>query len=215
VTRTTRRSGRGISSLLVLLAYVLSGANAYAGAGPLGMDHPLAFDQSGVWARRNQLTLEYGVIGFELAGALWLGDDAELGHSLWQSVDASAVSAVGATGLKLVFGRARPNAGQGPNQWFKGRGNQSFPSGEVTLQASFVTPLIVNYAERNPWMWALEVLPLYDGVARMKSQAHWQSDVLVGWALGTAAGYWATKRDTPFSVQVLPRGLSLGYSRRF
>ena len=52
----------------------------------------------------NQFALEYGVIGFELAGALWLGNDDELGHSLWQSVDASAVSAVGATGLKLIFG---------------------------------------------------------------------------------------------------------------
>ena len=64
-------------------------------------------------------------------------------------------------------------------------------------------------------MWGLEVLPLYYGVARMKSQAHWQTDVIVGWALGTVAGYWAVRRDTPFSVQVLPRCLSLGYSRRF
>jgi membrane-associated phospholipid phosphatase len=209
------RTALNASRLIAALAGASMIANAWAGAGPLGIDHELAFDQSGIWARRNQQALEYGVIGFELIGALWLGNDDEFGHSLWQSVDASSVSAVGAAGLKLGFGRARPNAGQGPNKWFEGRSNQSFPSGEVTLQASFVTPLIVNYAERNPWVWSLEVLPLYDGIARMKSQAHWQTDVLAGWALGSAAGYWATRRDIPISVQVLPRGVSLGYSKRF
>ncbi len=67
------------------------------------------------------------------------------------------------------------------------------PSGEVTLQASFVTPFIVNYADRNPWVWALEVLPAYDAAARVKEGAHWQSDVLAGWALGTTVGYFAAK----------------------
>ena len=151
------------------------------------------------------------MVAFELAGALWLGNDDEFGHTLWQAIDASAVSAMGATGMKLLFGRSRPSAGQGPDKWFQGKGSQSFPSGEVTLQASFVTPIIMKYAARNPWVWTLELLPLYDGIARMKSRAHWQTDVLAGWAIGTAAGYWATQRNTPFSVQVLPRGLSVGY----
>jgi undecaprenyl-diphosphatase len=91
----------------------------------------------------------------------------------------------------------------------------SFPSGEVTLQASFVTPLIAKYAARNPSVWALESLPVYDGIARMKSQAHWQSDVLAGWLLGTATGLWAAQRETALSIQLLPRGLTVGYSRRF
>jgi len=188
---------------------------ALAAGGPLGIDHELALDQSGIWSRRNQTALEYGVIAFEVAGALWLGNDDALGHTLWQTVDASAVSALGATGLKVVFGRSRPSAGNGPDRWFQHAGNRSFPSGEVALQASFVTPIIAHYAQRNPWVWALEALPLYDGIARMKSQSHWQTDVLAGWAIGTAAGYWATRRDIPFTVQVLPRGLSIGYSKTF
>ena len=202
---------RGIPA--VCLAFGCTGAGA--AGGPLGIDHPLAFDQSGIWARRNQKALEYGVIGFELAGAIWLGNDDEFGHTLWQAVDATAVSALGVTGLKVVFGRTRPNAGQGPNKWFRGGGARSFPSGEVTLQAAYVTPIIVNYAERYPWVWALEILPAYVGVARLKSQAHWQSDVVAGWVIGTAVGYWATQRETPFSVQLLPRGLFVSYSRRF
>jgi undecaprenyl-diphosphatase len=183
--------------------------------GPLGIDHELALDQGGIWARRNQIALELGVVAFEVAGAVWLGDDDEYGHTLWQTLDSSTVSALGATGLKFVFSRARPNSGRGPNSWFQGKGNQSFPSGEVTLQASFVTPIIINYAARDPWVWALEGLPLYDGIARMKSQAHWQTDVLAAWAIGTAAGYWATQRQMPITVQVLPRGFSVGYRRQF
>jgi hypothetical protein len=78
-----------------------------------------------------------------------------------------------------------------------------------------VIPLIATYARQEPWVWALEALPAYDAVARLKSHEHWQTDVIAGWALGSAVGYWSTTRATPISVQILPRGLSIGYSRRF
>jgi hypothetical protein len=48
----------------------------------------------------------------------------------------------------------------------------------------------------------------------MKSQAHWQTDVLACWAPGTAVGYWATRWDTPLFVQLLPRGSSVCFSKR-
>ncbi len=188
---------------------------ATAAGGPLGIDHTVTLDEHGIWSRRDQRLLEFGVVGVEIAGAVWFGDSDRLGHSFWQAIDASAISAVAAAGLKSVFSRARPSAGTGPYQWFKGAGNRSFPSGEVTLQAAFVTPLIANHAGREPWLWALEALPAYVGIARLKSQAHWQTDVLAGWALGTATGYWAVRRDAPLSVQLLPRGVSIGYSTRF
>ena len=85
----------------------------------------------------------------------------------------------------------------------------------MTLQASFVTPFIINYAKDHPWVWALELLPVYDSIARLKSQAHWQTDVIAGGILGTAIGYWATTRAVPLSVQVLPDGLSVGFNKRF
>ena len=62
----------------------------------------------------------------------------------------------------------------------QGRCCDSFPSGEVTLQASFVTPFIANYARDYPWVWALEALPAYDALARLKTQEHWQTDVIAG-----------------------------------
>ena len=175
----------------------------------------MSLDQRGIWARKYQTGLEFGVIAVEVAGGLWLGNDNELGHTFWQAIDASVISGVGALGFKYGFTRARPNQGDNPNQWFRGSCCQSFPSGEVTLQASFVTPFIANYAQRNPWIWSLELLPIYDGIARMKSQAHWQTDVIAGWALGSGVGYWSTTRKVPISVQLLPQGLTFGYYKKF
>jgi membrane-associated phospholipid phosphatase len=172
-------------------------------------------DQSGIWARNYQTGLENGVIAMEVAGSLWFGNDDELGHTFWQTVDASAISGIGAAILKRGFGRARPYQGDNPNLWFKGSCCESFPSGEVTLQASFVTPFIANYARQNPWVWSLEILPLYDAIARLKSQAHWQTDVIAAWALGSGVGYWSTTRATPLSVQISPKGLTVGFSKRF
>jgi undecaprenyl-diphosphatase len=184
-------------------------------AGAFGIDHVVALDENGIWARSNQTALETGVIAAELAGALWFGSGDKLGKTFWQTLDSSAVSAVAALALKRGFGRARPSQGGNPDSWFKGSCCESFPSGEVTLQASFVTPFIANYAGESKWIWALELLPAYDAVARVKSHAHWQSDVIAGWALGSAVGYWSSTRATPVSVQILPRGVTVGFSKRF
>lgn len=78
-----------------------------------------------------------------------------------------------------------------------------------------MTPFIANYGRQDPWTWALEALPVYDAFARLKSQAHWQTDVIAGWLLGTGAGYWINTREVPLSVQLLPGGLSVGFSQRF
>ena len=201
----------------LLLALLLAGAEdcAHADGGPLGIDHAWALDQSGIWARHYQTALQVSVIAVEVGGALWLGNDDRLGHTFWQTIDSSVVAGIASEALKLTFSRARPNQGNDPDKWFQGHCCESFPSGEVTLQASFVTPLIVNYRRDTPWIWALELLPLYDSIARLKSQAHWQTDVLAGWALGSAVGYWSASRKTPIFVQVLPRGVSIGLSKRF
>ena len=198
-----------------ILALAFVAQLAWAGGGPLGIDHEWSLDQSGIWARRYQQALALGVITYEVGGAVWLGNDDKLGHSLWQSLDATVISGASAQLLKRAFSRARPDQGGDPNLWFQGHCCESFPSGEVTLQASFVTPLIVNYHRDAAWIWALELLPLYDGIARMKSQAHWQTDIIAGWALGSGVGYWSAGRETPISVQVLPRGVSVGISKRF
>jgi len=48
-----------------------------------------------------------------------------------------------------------------------------------------VTPIILDESARGDrWIWALELLPLYDSIGRLKQHAHWQTDVLAGWVLG-------------------------------
>jgi undecaprenyl-diphosphatase len=202
---------RGVELLLALIAAPASAA----GNGPLGIDHVWALDQSGVWSQKLQYVLEYGAVAAALGGGIYYGRDSQLGNTFWQSVDSTAISAVSAEILKLAFSRARPSQGGDPNRWFQGGCCDSFPSGEVTLTASVVTPVIVDYAREHPWVWVLEALPLYTAVARLKNQAHWQTDVIAGWALGTGVGYWSTTREVPISVQILPRGLTIGISRSF
>jgi len=62
---------------------------------------------------------------------------------------------------------------------------------------------------------ALAALAVYVGVARMNSQAHWQTDVLAGAALGAGIGYYEYTRESAWSVTVLPRGLTVGFRKQF
>ena len=186
---------------------------AHAGGGPLGIDHRLNYDNSGIWARHDQLLLEDGVILTEVGGALWLGGEDRLGKTYWQDIDATVFSALTAQAMKYAFGRERPSQTDDPNQWSKG--GRSFPSGEVTLQASFVTPLIMEYHDDHPWVWALEALPAYDAVARMKTWGHWQTDVLTGWAVGTAWGIYSHGKQMPFFLGLMPHGVMVGWHAVF
>lgn len=208
-----RRLVRDLRIPLLLTLLVPNGA--WAGGGPFGIDSELPLDTNGIWARKYQTGLENGVIAVEVAGALWFGNDDKMGHAFWQDIDSTVLSAAAVELLKNGFSRARPYQGDNPNAFFKGSCCQSFPSGEVTLQAAFVTPLIVDYYKETPWIWTLEALPVYDAIARLKSQAHWQSDVIVGGLIGTGFGYWMTRFKTPLSVQILPGGMSVGFSKKF
>ena len=196
----------------VLAGLVLLVASSDVGA---GIDHPVTATNSGIWAHKYTQALQYGVIATEAGGALWLGGESELGLTFWRTIDSSIFSGATAQVMKWGFGRKRPSQTDSPNEWFKGTQYQSFPSGEVTLQASFVTPFIVTYADRQPWVWALEILPAYDAVGRVKQGAHWQTDVIAGWALGTAFGYFAAKNKSPFVLTILPHGFMVGLHSSF
>jgi hypothetical protein len=196
-----------------LLAALLLACHAcWAGGGPLGIDHMLTYDDSGIWNRRYQQAVEYGLVATEVLGAVWEGGETRFGRTLWQSIDASVAGGVAAQVLKIGFSRVRPIDSNGnPDLWFQGHGNESFPSGEVTLASSVVTPLMLEYGKDHPLVYALEVLPVYDAIARMKVQAHWQTDVLAGLALGTTSG-WIMHRNqnTPYILRIMPHGIYVG-----
>ena len=206
---------RPLTTILCLASAVAFAPSALAAGGPLGIDQRLAYDDGGIWKRRNQLLLLDATALVLVAGALWEGDQSRLGHTYWQSLDSVVLGTASATALKLAFSRARPTQTDNPNQWFKGKGHNSFPSGEVAEITSAVTPLVLEYGAQHPAVYALELLPIYDAIARVKARAHWQSDVLASFALGTAVGYYAHARSGSLVVGVLPRGLSVGWRQQF
>ena len=159
----------------------------------------------GIWRRA-------AVIG----GALFVDSDTRLGRTFDQSLDAMVLTAATTTTMKYAFSRERPKQNSDPGDFFDGRGFQSFPSGEVAEITAVVTPFIAEYGHDHPAAYALALLPAYDAVARVKVNGHWQSDVLVGAAIGVGWGLWAHKRESPLIMGVLPgHGIMLGYAKRF
>jgi len=205
---------RAVSSLLFCLALLGSGS-ALASGGPLGIDHRIHYDNTGIWKRSNQKVLIYGTITTVVGGALVFGDQDKLGDTFWRSVDALAVTSLGTTGLKYAFQRERPSQTSDPNRFFAGTHAQSFPSGEVAAISAAVTPFMVNYGQDHPAVYALALLPVYDAIARVKTRGHWQSDVLVGAAIGTGVGLWASHRHSPLIIGWLPGGFQIGFIHHF
>ena len=190
---------------------------AYAASGPLGIDSRLSYDNSGIWKRSNQTALLDVLLLAEVAGGIWEGDEDRFGKTCWQSIDASIISGITTEAGKRIFHRPRPNssANPNPNDFFKGDCNYSFPSGEVSAVTAIVTPFILEYREDTLWAYGLEILPLYDAMGRMKVQAHWQTDCLASFIIGTAAGYYAHSRNKSFTLETLPGGFSAGLKHKF
>ena len=85
----------------------------------------------------------------------------------------------------------------------------------MTFISAAITPFVLEYGPDHPGTYALEALPLYDAIARMKSRAHWQTDVLSAWALGTAFGIFAHNRNMPFFLSLMPHGGMVGWHASF
>lgn len=199
--------------IAMLLTFALAGPSRALAGGPLGIDHRWNAHDRGIWSRRDQNLLRYGALIGDLGLALWEGGNSRLGRTAWSSLDSVVLAGLAAEGGKRLFGRARPRDNADPNQWRAG--GRSFPSGEVAEVSAIVTPYVLEYGSEHPAIYALELLPLYDGIARMKVQAHWQTDVLAGFAIGTASGYFAHRRDSPFFLSLLPSGFTVGVRSRF
>lgn len=199
------------ASLLVLCAVPA----AHAGGGPFGIDHVVAYDNSGIWKRSIQTDVATGTGLAVIGGALWFGGEDKIGDTFWRSLDSTVLAVSAAQVMKFAFSRERPSQTSDPNRFFTGHGNQSFPSGEVAEVAGAVTPFMFAYGHDHPAVYALALLPLYDAIARVKVHGHWQSDVVAGAALGAGFGWYAARRDHPLILSVLPGGFMVGFHKRF
>jgi len=128
--------------------------------------------------------------------------------------EAGVGAAVLTEGLKIGFGRARPETGLGKAEFdpFNTHDDHgSFPSNHVTVMWAAITPYALEYD--MPWLYGVAALT---NVARVASREHWVSDTVggafIGYGLGRLA--WQARKDrTPESgaprLIVGPRSVAL------
>lgn len=200
--------------LVIALAGTCACGASFAG-GPLLIDHRYRYDNSGIWKDSYQDAVVAGVLGAAVGGALWEGGDNRLGRTLWQSMDAMAFSTVTTEVAKYAFSRERPRDSADSGAFFKGHGNDSFPSLHVAAMSAVVTPVVLEYGREYPEVYGLEALIAYEIIGRVKTQDHWQSDVLVGWLIGAGYGWYAHGREQPLILEALPNGFYVGFKKAF
>jgi len=179
------------------------------------VDHRVGYDASGLW----DPSVYRGVVGAltvgQIGGAIWEGSATRFGKTMWQATDSEIIADLGAAVSKHIFTRVRPSTENNPCLWFQGGSNYSFPSGEAAVAAALITPYVLEYGHEYALTYGLLLLPAWVGVARIKNQAHWQTDVLAGWAVGGVSGWYAQGRDEPLLIQVLPHGFAVGMRVKF
>ncbi|HET7097613.1 MAG TPA: phosphatase PAP2 family protein [Casimicrobiaceae bacterium] len=202
--------------VVVVVMTLLTAAGAAAqNCGWSHIDHLVSLDNSGVWNPNVSRGITTALTIAEVGGAIWEGSETRLGKTMWQGIDSELIGAGAAEAGKYIFTRTRPDQQSNPCLWFQGGSHHSFPSGEAALSASLVTPYVIEYGSDNPAVYALLLLPLYTGVSRVKNQAHWQTDVLAGWAVGGLSGWYAHSRDVPILIEILPHGFEIGLKKSF
>ncbi len=175
------------------------------------LDHKVKKDDSGFWGSHYYIPKASAVVVFGMA--LYEGTESRLGKTTWQSLDAGVISQLITEVAKESTGRNRPKDAQSPNEW--GEGGKSFFSGHVSGMTALVTPYILEYQDEYPWINLLWILPLHQMGGRIKAQAHWQSDVLVGALAGFASGYWASRRTSPLLLYFNKDSAFLGLKHNF
>ena len=102
-------------------------------------------------------------------------------------------------GIKGIAGRARPYASPGRPGDFRlmsgvhDGARQSFPSGHTTAAFAFAAAMERELRRSHPKVarWAgpsLYAAAALTGLARMHSDDHWASDVIMGAGIGTVSG---------------------------
>ncbi len=171
----------------------------------------------GIWSIAQARVFPAALFGATAVAALWEGDHNRIGNTLWQSVDGALIAGISTYALKSTFQRARPFQEPGnANDWFSGIHHRSFPSGDVSAITALVTPPILEYGRRDPWVYALAALPAYDGAARVQYRDHYPTDVIGGMLVGFASGWLAHHyHQHHIIVGLLPRGVLVGFKHDF
>lgn len=160
--------------------------------------------QSSLFSHAASVFNAYGSPGVVLGGAAlyatgWATGRPDLARLGLRAGEAVALSGVVTGGIKGFAGRARPYASpQHPGDWRLLSGThdgarQSFPSGHTTAVFALATALDrelrLSHPDAARWVGpALYGAAALTGLARMYSNDHWASDVVMGAGIGIVSG---------------------------
>ena len=154
-------------------------------------------------------------IGLAGAGVLALdGSDPRRARTGLSAAEAGVTAAVAATGLKYVFGRARPDSGLSKNDFepfTSGSNRGSMPSRHTAVAWAVATPFAEEY--KAPWLYGVAAIT---NLARIGKQEHWVSDTVAGSLLGYGIGrlFWESGRTNSTLPQVMvdPSGVTMSWT---
>jgi len=175
------------------------------------LDKKVSKDESGIIGAHYNIP-KYSYVAL-IGVAAYEGSDTRFGLATFKALEAGAISQAITEGIKKSTGRLRPRHSDSPTSW--NEGGESFPSGHVSGMAAMVTPYILEYKDDKPMVHLLWLLPAHQMVGRVKAQAHWQSDVIVGALVGIASGYITHKMKTPLMLSFTKDNVYVGIKYRF
>jgi membrane-associated phospholipid phosphatase len=146
-------------------------------------------------------TLMPAVAGLYLYGVI--ADDAKPREVGVLGGQALLDSLVVMEGMKLAFGRQRPNStkAQDRGEWFDG--GQSFPSGHAIMSWTLASVIAHEYQHTPGGKWVPYVAYGIAGtvsVARWAAMQHYPSDIIAGGAMGWFIGRYVYKTHEDHSI---------------
>jgi len=176
------------------------------------LENPLGLKDGG-WGEHYNVP-KIAVPGLVFTG-LKMGNDSRFGNTVWKSIDSMLLGGLATEALKKTFRRVRPSSShEYDKQWFQD-GNNSFPSGHVSSMSSIVSPFIYEYAEEQPLVHLLWLVPVHQMFGRVNDKAHYKTDVSVGFLVGALTGYIAHQQETPFTLSWTDNGIYAGVEFEF
>jgi membrane-associated phospholipid phosphatase len=173
-----------------------------------------AEDVASVFRRVGQPEV-YAVLPLSVLTAGLLTHDAEITRAGGRLAATVAVSTVAFTTLKLLVGRARPDAREGAFAFHPFSGRGALPSGHSTIAFALATSLADDL--HNPWAaTGLYLVAAGTAWSRVYDERHWPSDVVLGAALGITtskvlSGRWRVFGLHPPGFLVEPGGAGLSF----
>jgi membrane-associated phospholipid phosphatase len=174
-------------------------------------EHPTrtAADLASVFRRAGQPEV-YAALPVAIITTGLLAGDGRIARAGGRLAASVLLSTAAFEALKLVSGRARPDAGEGAWQFSPFSGKGSLPSGHSTVAFALATSL--SHEVHNPVATvALYVAAAGTAWSRVYDRRHWASDVVLGAALGItsaelAHGHWSIFGIRPPALILEPRG---------